>query len=210
MAALIKHGLSKNNEISITLLFRKTLIVSRRCYANKHYKQKLKKVDVPECRKLKSTEDSLSSKGFLRCQRSYNPPSDVSQRLEGIYDEVIGDQSKSERSLDSSLKHSLLNACFIEFKHGVPNSILHTITNYNDLLNFYQTPIDATLPLEKMKNTELPPNLHVQYEPLRFLPEEDTMFGGQTAFPKSNTLVSGLRTRKKYKGHKVIEAWPDV
>ena len=34
------------------------------------------------------------------------------------------------------------------------------------------------------------------------------MFNGQTAFPKSNTLVTGLRTKKKYQGHIVTESWP--
>lgn len=40
--------------------------------------------------------------------------------------------------------------------------------------------------------------------------EEDTMFNGQTAFPESNTVVSGIRTRKKYKGHKVTDIWPGI
>lgn len=29
----------------------------------------------------------------------------------------------------------------------------------------------------------------------------DTMFNGKTAFPKSSTLVTGLKYKKKYKGH---------
>ena len=36
-----------------------------RNYANKKYKQKLRKIEVPVCRTLKSTEDSVASKGLV-------------------------------------------------------------------------------------------------------------------------------------------------
>lgn len=171
-------------------------------------KQKLTKVEVPACRTLQSTEDSLSTKGFLRCQKSYDPPKDLSNRLEDIFRNVLGRPAdKTEPILNPSIRYSLFTACFDEFKHGVPNSILHMIRTYADLLEFYKTPVDSTLPLDKMKKVDLPPNLHIQLEPMRFLPDEDTMFKGQTAFPESNTLVTGLRTRKKFKGHKVTDIW---
>lgn len=171
-------------------------------------KRKLTKVEVPACRTLQSTEDSLSTKGFLRCQKSYDPPKDLSNRLEDIFRNVLGRPAdKTEPILNPSIRYSLFTACFDEFKHGVPNSILHMIRTYADLLEFYQTPVDSTLPLDKMKKVDLPPNLHIQLEPMRFLPDEDTMFKGQTAFPESNTLVTGLRTRKKFKGHKVTDIW---
>ncbi|CAH1405430.1 unnamed protein product [Nezara viridula] len=207
MAALIKHGLSKNNLNEINSLFRKTSIIPFRNYA-KRIKQKLKKVEVPACRTLQSTEESLACKGFLRCHKSYQPPADLRNRLEDIFRNVLGRQAdKNEPILNPSLRYSLLVACSDEFKHGIPNSILHMIRTYDDLLEFYQTPVDTTLPLEKMKKIDLPPNLQIQYEPVRFLPDEDTMFNGQTAFPESNTLVTGVRTRKKFKGHKVTETW---
>ncbi|XP_014274866.1 large ribosomal subunit protein mL50 [Halyomorpha halys] len=207
MAALIKHGLSKNNLNEINSLLIKTSIIPYRNYAKK-IKQKLRKVEVPACRTLQSTEDSLSSKGFLRCYKNYEPPADLGKRLEDIFRNVLGSQAdRTEPILNPSLRYSLFAACYDEFKHGIPNSILHLIRTYADLQEFYQTPVNSTLPLEKMKKADLPPNLHIQYEPLRFLPEEDTMFNGQTAFPQSNTLVTGLRTRRKFKGHKVTETW---
>lgn len=44
-----------------------------------------------------------------------------------------------------------------------------------DLKNFYLTPISTTTPLEKLRTIELPENLHVQYEPIRFHPGEPTL-----------------------------------
>ena len=38
--------------------------------------------------------------------------------------------------------------------------------------------------------------------PLIILAETDTLFNGRTAFPKSSTIVTGLKYKKKYPGHK--------
>jgi large subunit ribosomal protein L50 len=40
----------------------------------------------------------------------------------------------------------------------------------NDVKNFYQTPVDTITPLDKMRDMELPENLHVQFEYHRFHP----------------------------------------
>lgn len=84
-------------------------------------------------------------------------------------------------------------------------------------------------PLDKLKNMELPKNLHVQYDYIRFNPgkagnamrvvrgylrlfveflETDTKFNGVTAFPKRSTIVTGIHYKDKYKGHKCEERWP--
>ncbi|RXG52050.1 hypothetical protein Avbf_15200 [Armadillidium vulgare] len=53
-----------------------------------------------------------------------------------------------------------------------------------------------------MKHMELPKNLHVLYDYVRFHPETDTKFGGISAFPESSTIVSDLKSKKKYHGYK--------
>ena len=78
----------------------------------------------------------------------------------------------------------------------------------DDVIAFYQTSVNTTLPLDAMKTMELPSNLHIQHDYVRFHPETDTMFGGRTAFPKSSTLVTGLKAKKKYKGHIAKQSWP--
>ena len=71
----------------------------------------------------------------------------------------------------------------------------------DDIRSFYLTTVDVRVPLEKFKSIELPPNVHIQYDYHRFHPETDTMFNGISAFPKSNTVVTGLKYKKKYAGH---------
>lgn len=76
-----------------------------------------------------------------------------------------------------------------------------------DVIAFYQTPVDTTLPLDALKTIELPENLHIQHEYLRFNPETDTKFGGVSAFPCSSTIVTGLKYRKKYQGYEAKKKW---
>lgn len=78
----------------------------------------------------------------------------------------------------------------------------------DEIIAFYQTPISTTLPLDAMKTMELPTNLHIQHEYVRFHPETDTRFDGKTAFPRSSTIVTGLKARKKYEGHVQKRSWP--
>ncbi|KAJ8687132.1 hypothetical protein QAD02_022926 [Eretmocerus hayati] len=39
--------------------------------------------------------------------------------------------------------------------------------------------------------------------------DDDRLFGGQTAFPESATLVTGLKYKKKYRGYKPEKRWPN-
>lgn len=77
-----------------------------------------------------------------------------------------------------------------------------------DVIRFYETPVENILPLDALKNADLPENIHIQHDYVRFHPDTDTMFGGQTAFPKSSTIISGLRCKKKYKGFVAKTSWP--
>lgn len=72
------------------------------------------------------------------------------------------------------------------------------------------TPVDTRVPYDKLQEMDLPPNLHVIPNYHRFHPDEDTKFGGITAFPKSSTIISGLLTKKKYKGFNAGNPWTDI
>ncbi|XP_036142998.1 uncharacterized protein LOC105832642 isoform X1 [Monomorium pharaonis] len=78
-----------------------------------------------------------------------------------------------------------------------------------ELKRFYSTPVDSTTPYEALGRIDLPKNLHIQQNYHRFHPDTDTMFNGKTAFPKSSTLVTGLKYKKKYPGHKQENPWLD-
>lgn len=64
------------------------------------------------------------------------------------------------------------------------------------------------MPYDALKNIDLPENLHIQYDYVRFHPDTDTKFNGQSAFPRSSTLVTGLKYRGKYQGHEAKRSWP--
>lgn len=70
----------------------------------------------------------------------------------------------------------------------------------DDVIAFYETPVNTFLPLDELATRPLPPNLHIEHNYTRFNPETDTMFGGNTAFPESSTIVTGIKYRKKYPG----------
>lgn len=114
--------------------------------------------------------------------------------------------TSSSKLTNLSIKFELLKTCSATFNHQVPNSILHELRSVQDVVEFYSTPVDTTLPMDRIQNSaDLPPNLFIQQEYVRYSPE-DSMFE-TTAFPKSSTLVSGIKTRRKYKGYEAKRSW---
>ena len=68
-----------------------------------------------------------------------------------------------------------------------------------------------TTPYDALKKMDLPPNLHVMYDYQRFNPDSDTKFKGISAFPRSSTIVTGLKAKKLgYTGHDAGNPWPDI
>ena len=148
----------------------------------------------------------------------------MENKLDGVFEKILGSSNGDTPVGDLTQKFHLCSACAKEFDHPIPNSLLHTIETLNDIKKFYRTPVDTITPLDRMRDMELPENLHVQFDYHRFLPgsydgwsrggadgfvaETDTMFKGQTAFNRSSTLVTGLKYKKKYKGHVQSQEWP--
>lgn len=107
------------------------------------------------------------------------------------------------------LSLQILTRCIKEFGHEVPNPELSEINTNVDLIKFYSTPVRDTNSYEDLAQLDLPRNLHIQLNYLRFDPDNDPMFGGVNAFPGRPTIVTGLRAKKKYKGTNVPRYWPD-
>ncbi|KAK9883145.1 hypothetical protein WA026_001343 [Henosepilachna vigintioctopunctata] len=200
MAAILRHSVCRSSEI---LLPTTTLI---RHYATKA--EKKKGIDRKPTPTINSTAESLSAKGFLRPQRNYTPPKDVDQSLNEIFTDIFGKEFNNIILDDIPKKSTLLNACYKKFQHSVPNSLLRWVNSLEDVRRFYRTRVDATTPLDKMKTMDLPENLHVQYDYHRFHPDTDTKFGGQTAFNRRSTIVTGLKYKDKYPGHTQNTTWP--
>ncbi|CAB3370316.1 Hypothetical predicted protein [Cloeon dipterum] len=183
-----------------------------RYYAKKiRVERKPKKAVVPSkdyvsydssSNQIDAFKTSLASRGFLRNGKPYTPPPDVQKRLLEIsklcFPATWGLNDKFD---DVDAKFKFLSLCWKEFDHEVPNSMLAALNNLGDVYSFYHTEVKKVSPLDAMKDMELPPNLHVQYEYLRFHPDTDTMFGGVSAFPGSSTIVTNIKYKKKYKGY---------
>ncbi|XP_033230879.1 39S ribosomal protein L50, mitochondrial isoform X2 [Belonocnema kinseyi] len=150
---------------------------------------------------LESTQVSLAAKGFLRGYKPYEPMKDVSERLDYLCQESRISTTNETRLENPIIRCNLLIRCQEELKQSISNSMLCTIKTIGNLRQFYHTPVNSTMPLDSMRLMDLPKNLHIQYEYHRFQPGTDTMFNGKTAFPKSSTIVTGLKYKKKYRGH---------
>ncbi|XP_017128710.1 39S ribosomal protein L50, mitochondrial isoform X1 [Drosophila elegans] len=171
----------------------------QRCFAS------APKVKPTKNRTLSAVGESIAAKGFLRPHKPYSPPADAAERVRSVAASL---KLKSDQLGNLSEKFQFLAACFQELQHGVPNSQVHELRTIGDVISFYETTVDTTVPLDALKRVELPENLHIQYEYVRFNPETDTKFDGKTAFPKSSTLVTGLKYRSKYEGHEAKRSWP--
>jgi len=167
--------------------------------------------DIVRLRKFEWNTESLNAKGFLRYQKPYKPPPDARERVLDLAKSIIPkleklteDHIEKFRFADDNVKFQLLSQSFTEFGHSVPNSMLYMVRRVGDVLDFYTTEIKTSNPYERLGECEdLPPNLHIQKKPHRYSPETD----GLTAFPKNSTLVTGLRTKKIYKGYDARPSW---
>ncbi|XP_055687099.1 39S ribosomal protein L50, mitochondrial [Lutzomyia longipalpis] len=170
---------------------------------------KKNKKPAPEIggQRIDSAYQSLASRGFLRSYEPYEPPNDVSATIQQLAATAQYDATTGFPTLGD--KFNFLEECRKIFKRAVPNSFLHDLLTIEDVIEFYQTPMKTTLPIDDtLKEADLPVNLHIQSDYVRYHPEEDTMFGGISAFPRSSTLVTGVKYRKKYRGHVAKTSWP--
>lgn len=158
-------------------------------------------------KKLRAATESLAAKGFLRPLKPYSPPDDIDTRIDQIAGAHELHDTSATLTETPEIRFSILRSCATEFKHSVPNSKLYSIETLDDIKEFYKIPVDATTPYEALKNMDLPKNLHIQYEYKRFDPESKFL-DGKSAFPKSSTIVTGLKYKNKYKGHVAKQSWP--
>ncbi|XP_071521077.1 uncharacterized protein mRpL50 isoform X1 [Panulirus ornatus] len=162
----------------------------------------------PQHKRLNFDATSLAARGYLRSQKPYDPPEDVENQVLEFCLKLLKSTDLHTPFKDQDTKFHLLMQCSKAFRHSVPNSLLHKINNVGELLTFYKTPVNSTVPLDRMKDIDLPKNLHVIYKYTRFHPETDTKFGGVTAFTKDSTVVSGLKNKKRYPGFTARTSWP--
>ncbi|KOX71622.1 39S ribosomal protein L50, mitochondrial [Melipona quadrifasciata] len=213
MAALIRHG-SLVNPLKCSPSILAVNTTSLR-YDVTRFKSK-KRPYVPT-RTYDDEKKSLACKGY---QKEYKPPEDLYNRIDKICEQQQIPTAYQTKLDDPLQRFNLFLACEQEFQHPITNSVLYRIRTISDLKKYYRKHVSNVTPLDAMRSMELPKNLHINYDYVRFHPgkcdikiflktisadthidDTDTMFNGKTAFPKSSTLVTGLRYKKKYQGH---------
>ncbi|EAA11140.2 AGAP005486-PA [Anopheles gambiae str. PEST] len=228
MAGIIRSTLAGRN--AVALLTQKSVDVTCFRYASSNRVKRIKKPEITnrdanqakaaamraeaeeqsllyEGKRFESVAQSLSARGYLRAIKPYTPPENVAKQVLKLAKENgLTDARKPFGGMEK--KFAFLSACGKALGHWVPNSMLHEVQTVEDATIFYQTPIDTRLPLDAIRSVELPENLHIQQDYVRFHPETDTMFGGKSAFPKSSTVVTGLKYKQKYRGHEAKKSWP--
>lgn len=89
-----------------------------------------------------------------------------------------------------------------EFNYQIPSTELAQMTTLSDVVQYYSVERNPKTAEERLKETELPENVHLMLEPVRFTEETKDYFEGKTAFPQRDTVVTSLKYRKIYKGYK--------
>ena len=76
---------------------------------------------------FQSFGESIQAKNYLRSQPPYAPPGNVTEMIHEICNSLEISCSGDHELTNSQEKFHLLNECFAEFKHSVPNSVLFEI-----------------------------------------------------------------------------------
>lgn len=88
------------------------------------------------------------------------------------------------------------------FDFEIVNIDIAELTSLSDVIKYYNTSRSPQTTEEKLQNTDLPPNLHLQLEPFRFTEKTKHMYDGKTAFPHNDTVVTSLKYKNVYEGFK--------
>nr|CDS24286.1 expressed conserved protein [Echinococcus granulosus] len=139
--------------------------------------------------------------------KPYRPPEDVKSRLESVARRTLPTFTNlSEAFIFPDRQSKFLKACMQEFHHTIPSSYLHELEDVNAVKEYFLKDVEPEDKLvamleEHSRLSNLPPNLVIQVDPIRYNPDDKSFFP-TTAFPGRSTIVSGLDTSKKYPSYK--------
>jgi len=172
---------------------------------------------VPTISELSSYKTKQYVTRLVTC-RSYTPPSNIEQIIYRLANETIDNFQQQTRSdgnwksidlINPLNKYNLLTRCMKECSHTISNMTLNDIKTLEDVYQYFSTPIKDTNVLEDIQqSSDLPPNVHIQLDAVRFTPETSSFFNELDAFPKRSTKVIDLWYKKKYASYPKNEEDP--
>lgn len=159
---------------------------------------------VPTVSELASYKTKEYVTRLVTC-RPYSPPTNIEEILRRIAKETLDnvDGEWSKINLDNPLKkYHLLTRCMKECSHTMSNMTLNELKTLEDVYQYFSRPVQDTNPLEDLhRSKDLPPNVHIQLDAVRFTPETSGFFNDLDAFPKRSTKVVDLWYKKKYSSY---------
>ncbi|ESO07273.1 hypothetical protein HELRODRAFT_170601 [Helobdella robusta] len=193
---------------------KKSEVVEKKDKASLTSEEKQLNLDKESLGSINYNMGMLKKNMSLTTKKGYKPPENVEEIIEKVIrqrDDGLSTDWKNLPLNNHSLKFQILSSLIKEFNHDISNNELNNMKTLSDAVEYFSTEVKETSTYEDLasgKKTELPKNLHIQLEPLRFHPEKDTMFEGRTAFPGSNTIVSSLKYKRKYQGYSTSREKP--
>lgn len=151
---------------------------------------------------IRANLNNLATKRLLTTKKGYTPPADVSARLQQLVEALAPgvDNWLCTTLSDSRVKYDIVTAAVKEFKHDVSNYELSDMHTAQHVLDYFSREVRETTTYEDLSRKDLPPNLHIQWEYMRFHPDKDTMFDGKSAFPNDEGRVTSIKYSRKYEG----------
>ncbi|XP_033747641.1 39S ribosomal protein L50, mitochondrial-like [Pecten maximus] len=144
---------------------------------------------------------SLKKRTGVNTKRGYTPPEDVEERIQRIADGIYGEQEnwKDTHLTNRAHKYKFLTETIKEFNHNIPNMVLTNLDKVNDVVLHFSTEVMETSALEDISKLDLPENLHINLDYIKFNEKEDTLFGGKTAYPGRPTIIHSIKHKRQYK-----------
>lgn len=161
-------------------------------------------VPLPSIAELASYKTKKYVDRLVTC-RPYDPPSNIEETFVRLTNETLDNdnidrkQWASMRLDDPLKKYRLLTRCMNEYSHTIPNMTLNDLQTLEDVFQYFSTPVRDTNALEDLQRSdELPQNVHIQLDAVRFTPETSGFFSDLDAFPQRSTKIVDLWYKKKY------------
>ncbi|XP_060074384.1 large ribosomal subunit protein mL50-like [Ylistrum balloti] len=145
---------------------------------------------------------SLKKRSGVKTKKCYTPPDDVEERIQAIADNIFGEHENWKETLLTNRinKYKFLTKTIKEFDHNIPNMVLTHLDKVEDVVDHFSTEVRGTSALEDISKLDLPQNLHMNLDYIRFNSKEDTLFDGKTAYPERPTIIHSIKHRRQYKG----------
>ncbi|KAK6191521.1 hypothetical protein SNE40_003186 [Patella caerulea] len=135
-----------------------------------------------------------------RLVKGYKPPENLKVKVKEIVQEICGEVPEDLASLrlnDRKIKFKILTKLMTELDHSVSNRELSSMNSLKDVLNYFETEVRDTSVYEDLAKLNLPKNIHIALNSVKFDAEKDTFFKGVSAFPNNETIITSLRRKHR-------------